>query len=82
MSFKNLSHEMFDLVYKNSSRVVWEIEDKQYFEELSKNKKFEKHVNIEYMWTDGKTFKASFTFDKGFIIDPEIGLKVSSYKQK
>ena len=82
MSFKDLSHEMFELVYNNSDRVVWEIENKQYLKELSKDKKIEEHVNIEYMWTDGKKFKASFTFDKGFILDPDVGLKVSSYKQK
>ena len=81
ISFKDLSREMFELVYNNSDRVVWEIENKQYLEELSRNKKFEEHVNIEYMWTDGKKFKASFTFDKGFILDPDVGLKVSSYKQ-
>ena len=81
MSFKDLSHEMFELVYNNSDRVVWEIENKQYLEELSRNEEFESHANIEYMWTDGKTFKASFTFDKGFIIDSNIGMKVSSYKQ-
>ncbi len=81
MSFRDLNQKMFDLVYNNSEKVVWEIEDKQYLEELSKNKDFEKHINIECMWTDGKIFKASFTFDKGYIIRSNVELKISSYKQ-
>jgi hypothetical protein len=81
MSFRDFSDEMFDLVYNNSHKIVWEVEDKAYLKELSKNKEFEKHVNIENMWTDGERFKAEFTFDKGYIMDANAGLKVSSYKK-
>lgn len=80
MSFKDFSDEMFELVYNNSHKVVWEIEDKAYLEELAHNKEFEEHANIENMWTDGDQFKASFTFDKGYLLDGNVGMKVSSYK--
>ncbi len=80
MSFKELSDEMYDLVYNNSDRVVWEIEDKNYFEELTKDTELEGRVNIESLWTDGKLFKASFTFNKGYVVNPEGDLKISSYK--
>jgi hypothetical protein len=82
MSFKEFSDEMFDLVYNNSHKIVWEIEDQEYLNELSQNKDFEEHAHIDNMWTDGKSFKAAFTFDKGYIMNANVGLKVSSYKQK
>ena len=80
MSFKHFSNEMFDLVYNNSDTVVWEIEDKKYLEHLLGNKEFEEHATIEQMWTDGAAFKAKFTFDKGYIMDSDIGLSVATYK--
>lgn len=81
MSFGEFSDEMFDLVYNNSHKIVWEIEDKTYLEELSKNKEFEDHVHVESMWTDGEAFKATFTFDTGYVMDKNGRMKVSSYKQ-
>lgn len=80
MSFKDFSNEMFNLVYNNSDKVVWEIEDKNYLEHLLGNESFEEHATIESMWTDGSGFKAQFTFDKGYVIEGDVGLKVATYK--
>ena len=80
MSFKELSDEMYNLVYNNSDAVVWEIEDKGYFKELTKDDGFKCNANLESMWSDGDSFKASFTFNKGCVVNSEGDFKISSYK--
>lgn len=80
MSFKELSEEMYDLVYDNSDKVVWEVRDKRYFEQLTRDTGFEGKARIESMWSDGDSFKATFTFDKGYIASTDANLKVVSYK--
>ena len=78
--FRAFNHELYDLVYNNTDKVVWEIEDKNCFEEMLQNRDFEKHANIHCLWTDGTKFKALFTFDTGYIVDPTAALRVASYK--
>lgn len=78
--YKDFNHELYDLVYNNSEKVVWEIEDQKCLERMLKSRDFEEHANIHSMWTDGEKFYAKFTFGKGYLVDNQAGLKVASYQ--
>jgi len=80
MSFKNLNNQMFDLVYENSDKVVWELEDAAYFQTLTRSPFFEGGATIQSLWTDGEHFKAVFTFNKGLVLDGSSGLKIATYQ--
>ena len=78
--YKNFNHELFNLVYNNSDKVIWEIEDKECFERMLSSKEFEQHATVHCMWTDGENFQATFTFDDGYLVEEDAGLKVAAYQ--
>ncbi len=81
--FKDFNPELYDLVYSNSDKVVWEIQDKECFEKMLKSDDFERFAKIHSMWTDGNNFRAIFTFDKGYVMGyKNTGLRVASYSSK
>ncbi len=67
--FNDFNEELFDIVYENSTNVVWEIKDKEAFNELLNKWWFDEdwvHVkSIEWLWK--KLFTASFTLTKSAI---------------
>lgn len=68
-TFEDFDDETFDLVYGNSNKIVWRIEDKERFEKLLSLEWFTNHITIINLRTDGKNFKASFQFTKGQLIN-------------
>lgn len=65
-SFKNFSHDLYDLVYSNTDKIVWEIDNLEWFEKLAANKDISDHIEIESMCMEGDgVFQALFMFKKG-----------------
>jgi len=60
--FNDFNEELFDVVYKNSTSVVWEIEDKEFFKDLLSQKFFDsENVDlISLKWDLHNWFKAIF----------------------
>jgi len=45
-TFFDFDNDTFNLVYKNSSRIFWEINNKKVFEKLIESKKFDEKIDI------------------------------------
>jgi GTP pyrophosphokinase len=69
--FHDFSEELFDVVYNNSSQVVWKIEDKKLFDWLLESGWFDsesvdlKKIEITWDWK----FRANFIFKWGSTFD-------------
>jgi len=68
--FNDFNEELFDVVYKNSTSVVWELEDKEFFDELVENGWFDSEwvevLSIE--WTSNWEFKVTFNYTNWVVI--------------
>lgn len=81
VGFEDFNDVLYDLVYENSDKIVWEIKDMALLEELMKNKEFNDSVEIETMKvTQDGDFKAFFIFKKGVVIDEPGRFEASSFK--
>ena len=69
--FKDFNEELFDIVYKNTKIVVWEIEDKEFFYELVENWWFDgEGIKIQSIELSSKgDFKAIFNYTNWVIIN-------------
>jgi len=69
--FHDFSENIFDIVYNNSSNVVWEIEDKKVFDSLVESGWFDtESVDIKKIESDWKTkFKVFFIYNSGSTFD-------------
>jgi hypothetical protein len=45
-TFFDFDNDTFNLVYKNSNRIFWEINDKKVFEKLIQSKGFDEKIDI------------------------------------
>jgi len=79
--FNNLTGRVYDIVYGNSDKIIWLIEDRKFYARLCENKDFEKAVDSVNSWTDGENFKAMMTFKKGAVFnDKKIKFSLLNYK--
>jgi (p)ppGpp synthase/HD superfamily hydrolase len=70
VSFKDFSHNLYGLVYSNTDKIVWEIDNLEWFEKLASNKDLGDHIEIESMRMEsGNIFQALFMFKKGHVFD-------------
>ena len=69
--FHDFSEELFDIVYNNSTSVVWELEDRKFFDELVESGWFDSGaVEIQNIsWNSTWWFKATFTYKTGVIFN-------------
>ncbi|MDD3284694.1 MAG: HD domain-containing protein [Patescibacteria group bacterium] len=79
--FFEISNYMYNMIYKNSDRVIWTIEDKSFYSDLCNDKNFYNTISLLSLWSDGKNFRAAFSFKKG-IIPNNINTKFKILKYK
>lgn len=79
--FFEISNYMYDMIYKNSDRVIWIIEDKSFYADLCNDRNFYNIVDLLSLWSDGNNFKAAFSFKNG-IIPNNINAKFKILKYK
>lgn len=81
-SFHNFNDNIYKLVYDDSDKIIWEIEDIEVYEQLCLMETFKNGSEVISMWTNGKNFKFQFRFKQGFIFEqPNLRLKIASFKQ-
>ena len=66
--YHNFDSETFNLAYQNTDTIIWEVEDKERFEELLTNEVFKEYIQIDSLRTDWTNFKAKFNFKKWYLI--------------
>jgi (p)ppGpp synthase/HD superfamily hydrolase len=80
--FKDFSRELYGLVYENTSKIIWEVNNLDWFESMAKNKKLGSHIEIESMCIDQDGFfQALFLFKKGHFFSAPGQLKALSIKE-
>lgn len=67
-TFYNFDHNTYLLAYKNTNAIVWQSEDKQWFEKLVSSPRFNSCIDIVSMRTDGERFFARFVFKSGVVL--------------
>ncbi len=79
--YQNFNDDVYKLVYEDSDKIIWEIEDMTIYENLCNLSDFQSYIDVISMWTNGRQFKVLLSFKKGYVIDePNISLKISSFK--
>ncbi len=68
-TFQNFTGNMYDYVYNNSSKIIWEINDFKWYHQLCQDKEFARKIQPISLWATNTNFKAIFYFKQGFIID-------------
>lgn len=80
--FADFNQELFKLVYDNTKKIIWKIEDLTWFEQLIKDKEFSKSIEILNIDCKYKgEFSTSFVFKKGHIIKSPGRIKAISIKE-
>jgi len=81
--FNNFNEELFEIVYKNSTSVVWELNDKVFFDELVENWWFDSEgVEIQSIETTFNwDFKVIFYFKKWVVLQ-NLSWKFNIYNKK
>ena len=80
--FFEISNDMYDMIYKNSDRVIWTIEDKLFYADLCKDKNFYNSIGLLSLWSDGINFRAAFLFKNGIIHSSNMSTKFKILKYK
>ncbi len=67
--FSDFTEELFDIAYNNSTSIVWELEDKSFFDELLNSWWFDNEaIEIKsIIWTSEWNFKVRFIYKKWMI---------------
>lgn len=80
--FNDFSRELYSLVYSDTNKIIWEINNLEWFEKLVKNKKLSNHIEIEGMRIEQNgNFQALFMVKKGHAFNAPGQLKASSIKE-
>lgn len=80
-TFQDIDGYNFDIFYKKSNNIVWEISDKDMFKKLINNNYFDKRTEILSMKEDAVgNFSCFFKYEKWKVYEDEIKVKVSSFK--
>lgn len=78
--FESFGEQLYDLIYKNSNVVTWEISDLEVYHKLLETKEFNENATVTSLWTDAKIFKVEFYFTKGFLLTGKASkLQVKSF---
>jgi GTP pyrophosphokinase len=71
-SFSEMDRKMFDIIYGNTDKILWQVEDKKFYQSLLENKGFSRAVKNVTLWSDGERFRAMFSFEKGLVVKSEL----------
>ena len=77
--FKDFNEELFDVVYNNSTNVVWELENKVLYKELLEQKWFMESVNVKSISVKLNKFIVLFSFKNWFTTKNISNLSVGKY---
>lgn len=77
--FHGFDYETFDVVYRNTGNIVWNINDKAIYRRLLENPEFERKIDVISlrMLMDG-AFCCSFRFKGGEVIDGEAKMSIQN----
>ncbi|MCA9459748.1 MAG: HD domain-containing protein, partial [Nanoarchaeota archaeon] len=64
-SFKNINHEIFNLIYRNSSSIIWRIEGIDMYKKLCSTRAFKNKIQVISVKSNGKWLTADFKFKSG-----------------
>ena len=70
-SYLDFNKHIYDIVYKNSDKIIWTVSDVDFCRKLCQNDGFDissRNVCFHY---DGRNFRADFIFKKGFVIEKQ-----------
>lgn len=83
ISFNNFDDQLFNLVYKNSSSVVWRIEGMEMFRKLCTLDCFKDKIDLISVKSDGNWLFADFKFLKGAIDTVDaLQMSISTFESK
>lgn len=69
-TFFDFDNDTFNIVYKNTSRIFWEIDDKNVFEKLIESKNFDEKIEIVSMHqTISGKFLVIFKYKRGNVFE-------------
>lgn len=79
--FSNIGDDFYNTLYNNTGSVIWEINDEEMYNKLVTSETFSENACTNFLWTDGKSFKAHFYFLKGHLIKDNKGkLNIHTFK--
>ena len=80
-TFEELDKELFELVYANSDKIVWEVTDIHNFQRLCENENFEKSAKIILLEYVDHKFRSYFQYNKGHLLpEDETKMRVASFQ--
>lgn len=78
--FVDLNGEMYNLAYDNSNSIVWQITDKELFEKLLSDNKFNQSIEIISMVGNNEEIMIEFKFNQAYIgYNDYVHLKISKF---
>lgn len=78
--FVDLNGEMYNLAYSQSETIVWQITDKELFEKLLKDDKFNQSIEVLSIIGSSKETLIEFKFKQGYINrDANMHFKISKF---
>ena len=83
-SFEHFDENLFDIVYENSSHVVWKIEGWEMYDKLCSQNCFKDKVEILKVQSNGENVYVDFKFKTGMVPNKNnrIKMKISTFNQK
>ena len=82
-SFKNINHETFNMIYRNSASIIWRIEGIDMYKRLCTTRAFKNKIQILSVKSNGEWLTADFKFKSGVITNSKkIKMSLSSFNTK
>lgn len=79
-SFNDFNEELFNIVYRNSSNVIWRVYGMDMYKKLSSMRAFKNKIDILSVKSNGKWLCAEFKFKEGAITkSKDLKMSVSSF---
>ena len=79
--FQKIGRKEYDIIYKNSDKIMWTVNDRKFYSTLCQSEEFNKSTGNIRFWSDGKKFKAFFYLQKGMVIKNQTSrLEISRFK--
>jgi GTP pyrophosphokinase len=79
-SFNDFNEELFDIVYRNTSNVIWRVYGMDMYKKLSTIRTFKNKIDILSVKSNGKWLCAEFKFKEGAVTkSKDLKMSVSSF---